>query len=399
MAFKRTLSALALAPHLTSALFLNTTRSLTLSTRSFLSQPSQSLLISSSDIRHAHGSLVSISSAPEITITANSTQVPFDFHRLSSISCSFETSADAGDTCESFSAVWGLTVEQFVALNPGVTCPNLVADQSYCVIGTVSPGTTTAAPATTTPTTTPFPTQTTPKPTTTTSAQHQPQQSGLAADCNNFYLVSAGDTCSSIEGQYGIPAHQFGSWNPSIDSDCSNLLAGYYVCVGVPGATTTPPSKTTEMTSKAGNGITTPTPTQSGMADNCNKFDLVESGDSCGDIATTYNIPLATFYSWNPAVGSDCSALWAGYYVCVDTTSYRPTTTTSAGNGITTPTPYESGMVDNCNKFYEVQSGDTCDSIGQSQGVTTADIESWNPKVGSTCSSLYLNYYICVGIK
>lgn len=133
--------------------------------------------------------------------------------------------------------------------------------------------------------------------------------------------------------------------------DCTNLLSGYYVCVAVPGATTTPPTKTTKTTSKAGNGIATPTPTQSGMVSNCNKFDLVQSGDTCGNIASKHNIPLAEFYSWNPAVGSDCSALWAGYYVCVDITTYKPTTTTSTGNGIATPTPYEPGMVNNCDKF------------------------------------------------
>ncbi|KAK4495279.1 hypothetical protein PRZ48_013608 [Zasmidium cellare] len=195
--------------------------------------------------------------------------------------------------------------------------------------------------------------------------------------------------------KYGISFAQFESWNPAINSDCTNLLSGYYVCVGVPGATTTPPTKTT---TKPGNGISTPTPTQDGMVSNCNKFDEVQSGDTCANIATKYNIPVDKLYSWNPAVGTDCHALWAGYYVCVGTTNYTPTPT-NPGNGIATPTPYEQGMVDNCDKFYKVQSGDTCDAIAKSQGTTTKNIEKYNPNVGSDCSKLYLGYYICVGVK
>lgn len=135
------------------------------------------------------------------------------------------------------------------------------------------------------------------------------------------------------------------------------------------------------------------------MVDNCNKFDIVQSGDSCEAIAAKYNIPLSTFYTWNPAVGSSCADLYLGYYVCVDTIGYVvPTTTTSAGNGITTPTPYEPGMVADCTTFYFVNSGDTCASIASSQGITIAEIEQWNPKVGTGCTDLWLHEYICTGV-
>lgn len=85
------------------------------------------------------------------------------------------------------------------------------------------------------------------------------------------------------------------------------MLSGYYVCVGVPGATTTPPTKTTAKTTttKPGNGINNPTPTQSGMATDCNKFDLVKTGDTCDAIASQYNIPLAKFYAWVRAISTN----------------------------------------------------------------------------------------------
>lgn len=216
MAFKSTLSALALTLQVASARFLNASRPATPSSiGSFSTGSLHQPHTSSFEVHHTHSSSVD-SSASVVTITANSTYVPPHFHRFDTVDCSFYSSADEGDTCDSFSAEWGLTDDQFVALNPGTVCPGpLVADQSYCVIGSVSTGTATPGPTTTT-STTPTPTKTTPKMTTTTTAQHQPQQSGLASNCNNFYLVQGGDTCSKIEGQYGISNAQFDSWNPSI---------------------------------------------------------------------------------------------------------------------------------------------------------------------------------------
>ena len=135
------------------------------------------------------------------------------------------------------------------------------------------------------------------------------------------------------------------------------------------------------------------------MTDKCNKFDLVQSGDICDTIAAKYNIPLSSFYAWNPAIGSSCADLDLGYYVCVGTIGYTPpSSTSSAGNGITTPRPYEPGMVSDCTRFYLVRSGDTCAGIASSQGITVSEIEQWNPHVGSGCTDIWLGDYICVAV-
>jgi hypothetical protein len=53
-------------------------------------------------------------------------------------------------------------------------------------------------------------------------------------------------------------------------------------------------------------------------------------------------------------------------YACVGiigtpvATTATPTTT---GNGVVTPTPFHPGMAPNCNKFFLVGQGDTCDSV------------------------------------
>lgn len=259
-----------------------------------------------------------------------------------------------------------------------IECSNLLSGYYVCV-GVPGATHTSATPTSKHPTngiTTPTPTQT-----------------GMTANCNHFYKVKSGDTCSSITSAFGITLSQFYSWNKAVGSTCSALWVGYEVCVGVVGETSKPTS------TKPGNGISTPTPTQKGMVSNCNKFYDVKSGDTCASIASSKRIPLSKFYAWNPAVGSSCGSLWKGYYVCVDIIGYTPPKTTSPGNGIATPTPYEPGMVGDCNAFYYVQSGDTCSKIASRKGITVAEIERWNPKVGSSCSDLWQKTYICVGVK
>ncbi|KAJ3490462.1 hypothetical protein NLG97_g5772 [Lecanicillium saksenae] len=156
------------------------------------------------------------------------------------VTCSFSIAAAAGDTCDSFCQSWNINLETFKSLNPDVQCPNLEANKDYCVDGTVTPGGPTTSP--TTPSTTSKPITTTSSPSGTAPS---PTQDGLAKNCDKFHYVAKGDLCSTIESKYGISAEQFSTWNPAIDSVCSNLWAGYYVCVHVPGAAITTPSTPT----------------------------------------------------------------------------------------------------------------------------------------------------------
>lgn len=238
--------------------------------------------------------------------------------------------------------------------------------------------------------------------------------------CYSYHLVASGDTCGAITSDAGIALTDFYSWNPAVGTDCANLDIGDYVCIKILGygisvsavSTARPTSSKAVSTSatsstSTGNGITTPTPIQTGMISTCDSFYLVVSGDSCSDLATSQGISLTNFYAWNPAVGTSCEFLGLGDYVCVGivgytatitTTTATTTTTTSTGNDITTPTPVQTGMVSDCNTFYYVVSGDGCSSIATSQGVTVAEIEAWNPAIGTDCTSLWLETYICVGI-
>jgi hypothetical protein len=61
----------------------------------------------------------------------------------------------------------------------------------------------------------------------------------------------------------------------------------------------------------------TPSPVQTGMVGNCVSYHQVVAGDTCSSIATAASIALTDFYTWNPAVGTSCASLLAGFYACI----------------------------------------------------------------------------------
>lgn len=227
----------------------------------------------------------------------------------------------------------------------------------------------------------------------------------MTGNCNKFYYVKSGDGCYDIAAANSISLADFYAWNPYVGDSCANLWPNYYVCVGIIASSTTSTVVSTTVAATPTNGVTTPTPTQSGMTGSCNKFYKVVSGDGCYDIAAANSIALSDFYAWNPAVKTDCSGLWPDYYVCVGliagstpTTVTTVASSTSSGNGISTPTPTQSGMVSNCDAFYFVKSGDGCAVIASNYGITLTQFYAWNPAVKTDCSGLWPDYYVCVSI-
>jgi hypothetical protein len=71
--------------------------------------------------------------------------------------------------------------------------------------------------------------------------------------------------------------------------------------------------------------------------------------------------------------------------------STTPNTTTTPGNGISTPLPTQTGIVSNCDAFYKVIQGDNCASIAAANGITLQSFYDWNAGVGTTCSALWLD--------
>ncbi|KAM0424886.1 hypothetical protein ACHAPT_009942 [Fusarium lateritium] len=306
------------------------------------------------------------------------------FHKIMSIT-----------TCSSIKSYYKLPLATFLSWNPAVgkDCTSLWVNYYVCVSVEGYKPTTTTSKATTT--TAPANGIQTPS----------PIQNGMVKHYEKFHKIISTTTCTSIESYYNLPLATFLSWNPAVGKDCTSLLVNYYVCVATigwkpPTKTTTKTTTKTPTTTKApSNGITTPSPIQAGMVSNYNKFHLVSKTTTCTSIQNYYKISLEDFGKWNPAVGSKCTGLWADYHVCIGVIGGTPTpTTTKPGNGISTPTPIQAGMVSNCNKFHLVSKTTTCTSIQNYYKITMADFAKWNPAVGSGCTALWADYNVCVGV-
>ncbi|KAF1968896.1 hypothetical protein BU23DRAFT_433319, partial [Bimuria novae-zelandiae CBS 107.79] len=231
--------------------------------------------------------------------------------------CSFTWPATSGDTCATMSSDWRLDEATFKAMNPGVDCSNLVPDQEYCVEWD---GTLPIPPA---ETSTPAPTSLVPSSTTLVTVTSSstapggpvipsPIQSGVASNCQKWYLVEPDDTCQGIVDIYKTftLAQFLSELNPIKHTDiwlpaCKFLQVDVFVCVGVPGTPTAAPTAT-------------PTTTfTKGVPYDCIKWVLQKDGVYCADMATAAGLTLARFYTLNPAVGTSCSGLWPGYAYCV----------------------------------------------------------------------------------
>ncbi|KAH7017948.1 putative LysM domain protein [Microdochium trichocladiopsis] len=325
--------------------------------------------------------------------------------------CSWYHDMSTGETCDFILTSFAISLEAFLRWNPSVNagCTNLLQQHSYCVEAADEPAPPTPSkPPGATVTTPPSTTTQPPAPTTTGNgvATPLPTMPGMTNNCRRFYLTQKGDTCAAIVAAAGINGPIFYAWNPAVNSDCTGLWSDTWVCIGDtvgPSITLQPPASTT--TTSAGNGVVTPQPVQSGITSNCRRFYFVQSGDTCDAIIKAAGIYGPKFHIWNPAVQENCSGLWSKYYVCIGNTigpsiTINPpaaTTTTSAGNGVATPQPVQSGMTTNCRRFYLVRNGDTCNAIIAAAGIYGPNFYIWNPAIGSACTNLWSSYYVCIG--
>ncbi|PIA99826.1 hypothetical protein CB0940_02390 [Cercospora beticola] len=336
------------------------------------------------------------SSSTQTTSTATGPTTPSPTQGGLTPDCQRFYLVESGDFCQAIVDEFGtFSLSQFYAWNPAVgsSCGGLQAGYYVCVGVSGTPTTAPTSPITTAPPTT-----------TNNPSKPEPTQGGLTPDCQNFYLVQAGDFCQAIVDQYGtFSLTQFYNWNPAVGNTCGGLQAGYYVCVGVAGTPTSRPSSTSAAApTTTPNG---PQPQQPGIINTCQQYYFVQQGDFCQAIVDQYGtFSLSQFYSWNPAVGNTCGGLQAGYYVCVGvigTPTTRPSTTSAAPTATPTgPQPQQPGLIAGCQRYYFVQQGDFCQAIVDRFGTfSLQQFYSWNPAVGNTCGGLQAGYYVCVGVS
>ncbi|KAL1838070.1 hypothetical protein VTJ49DRAFT_3090 [Mycothermus thermophilus] len=204
---------------------------------------------------------------------------------------------------------------------------------------------------------------------------------------NNGFL-----TCEQVVEFNWITVEQFRQYNPSIGPGCTNMQAGYSYCVEID-----PTLPTDGVTTSSSDSSTVGT-TSTTMVDDCDDFYFVEKGTACSTVLSENDITLAQFYEWNPSVGPNCASLWAEVYVCVSTIDHTPTPV-DPGNGITTPAPLQRDVVSNCDAFYLVPVGESCDLVASKNGISVADLQRFNPSLTSDCNAnLWAEAYACVSI-
>ncbi|KAM4068044.1 hypothetical protein HRG_009666 [Hirsutella rhossiliensis] len=141
-----------------------------------------------------------------------------------------------------------------------------------------------------------------------------------------------------------------------------------------------------------------PSPLQPGIAANCNKWYMVKPHDYCAAIAAEHGISTEKFIQWNSGAGPECKSLLSGYYACVAVDSEPKPTPVKPENGIKTPSPFQAGMVKNCNKFHFVQPKQTCLDVERATGAKVADLIKWNPAIGHDCTTMWAKTHLCVGV-
>jgi hypothetical protein len=155
-----------------------------------------------------------------------------------------------GETCRQLLQYGLFSQEQFFSWNPALkgNCDGLWLDYYYCVVAGDS-----------------LP----PPPVETKRPTSVPQNQ--ISTCTAWYQADGTETCEEISGMFGrFSKNDFVKWNPTVGTDCGGIVAGQYLCVGIPGTPTT-------RTAGAPSTTTFPSevPTQSGMVADCTELWLV----------------------------------------------------------------------------------------------------------------------------
>ncbi|KAJ7155587.1 hypothetical protein C8R46DRAFT_431816 [Mycena filopes] len=294
-----------------------------------------------------------------------------------------------GDFCTKVALSNSVTLGDLLIMNPGLNteCTNLWANTWYCVaafpplgagggVSAIPTGTAVFSMVTIAlPSATPAPPFD--YPTGYMSPPSNLAPGSITTGCSWYYNVVAGDTCTSVEATYEIPAANFTDWNFDPAAPCPTLTAGTAVCVLVTNVTATiPPTPTNAAAGSAPSG--------------CSRWYTIADGDSCSKVESTFNLTQAQLFALNPELAPSCTNLVLKEAYCV-----RAIPGMAAPTG--PPADLNPGSWNNCTSYYTVQSGDNCNIIDTKAAISFSDLLHWNPEITNTCSNLNIASY-CVGI-
>lgn len=183
------------------------------------------------------------------------------------------------------------------------------------------------------------------------------------------YTVAAGETCQTIAQNLSVSTNDIIALN-CLNPQCTNLRANS--TISLPGCCTTY---------------------------------TVQQNDTCTSIASpARNLSLTNFYTFNPALNSNCSNLLFGSNVCLSQPNGTPlslpscsaqnnASSTSAG---TSAPSVASGTNTTCLPLYTAETGDTCDSIARVYHFTPQYFQQINPSINGACTNIIAGLEYCV---
>ncbi|KAL7764034.1 hypothetical protein ACKLNR_005179 [Fusarium oxysporum f. sp. zingiberi] len=284
--------------------------------------------------------------------------------------------------------------EDFFKWNPEVheDCSGLFVGYWYCV-GVKLNATNNLEWETSTPPSTPPPEPTSYTPTKLTPANSDftptPSHGPMPTDCIHYHQAEADESCRDVLKTYSyLSKDQFFKYNPVLKNNCDGLWKDNWYCVGVKSDLLMPPTVTT-----------TPSDIPSGSPKDCKAWYYTTGGESCEQLANMFGTFSADeFISMNPAVFEDCSDIEDNTWYCVA----GPDTPTTRTADLTTPTqpatamPTQSNVASDCKEYWLVSKKDTCRSIRRANSISLEKLLAWNPALGSKCSGLKPDSYVCV---
>ncbi|KAH9866826.1 hypothetical protein J1614_008519 [Plenodomus biglobosus] len=318
--------------------------------------------------------------------------VPTNAKEESNRKCGSWYNVEAGDYCNLVTMRYGLSLEDFVFLNPSINtnCTNLLLDISYCVepVGDSLPFTkVTFAPASTT---------------WTPQVTRVPLAPETRDDCYRYFdgaqmQMSVSGTffrhqCDLAASVFDVTFEEILLWNPVLGTDVNATSCSF-----------------TRGVRYCGRFYVDQPPLPEGYDVNCTNFADVPESFTCSDVLDFFELSLAQFYTMNPAVGSDCSNLWTQQAYCISSPNApapAPSPITSVASsavpgstsklGPTAPT--HTGQPANCIKWHTVGEGDSCSSVADKYFITLAQFYSWNLAVSTDCqTNFWRDQAYCVG--
>lgn len=168
--------------------------------------------------------------------------------------------SQAGDTCASIAAPFGLTADDIYAANTFLDCQNIWANTPICI---------------------PFP-----RPTATITGTFYP-----VPTCEFTYTSQQGDTCDTLAVRFHVTSDEILAYNSFLS--CDNIWANTPICVPPMDPITTDPITITTVTDPwVDPGTTVPVPT-------CSVTYTSVEGDTCDSIGSLFGISGNSVYQAN----------------------------------------------------------------------------------------------------